>query len=95
MDNTASLTFDDWNTAETTRICAQEGADVASHVRRARSGGFARVTLRDAYVDACRRAGVTPEPMFPSANRVQRCPCRAGAFSRPATGRVDSVRPRC
>jgi hypothetical protein len=61
---TKTLTFDEWNTAETARLCGREDYDIACNIRKARSGGFARVVLRDAYVDACRRNGTEPEPMF-------------------------------
>ena len=55
------LTFDAWNQAETRRIVDESDSVTASHVRKARSGGFARFTLWDDYLAHCDTEGLTPE----------------------------------
>lgn len=55
------MTFDEWNRAETARLCVMVDWDNAKHIRRARSGGMARFIFFDDYEKWCRDNGVVPE----------------------------------
>ena len=56
------MTFDEWNKAETRRLCEGEDRDTARNIRAARATGFAPFQFWDDYVAACAEAGLTPEP---------------------------------